>query len=48
MLTVLKMELQGHHHSGIDDCRNIARIVVRMVEDGCPFAVTTELPEYSH
>lgn len=34
MLTRLKMDLQGRHHSGIDDCRNIARILKKMIEDG--------------
>jgi len=28
MLNKLNMELIGHHHSGIDDCRNITRIAV--------------------
>lgn len=35
MLTVLNMDLIGKHHSGIDDCRNICRIVQRMIQDGC-------------
>lgn len=34
MLEELKLELEGKHHSGIDDCRNIARIVERMINDG--------------
>lgn len=34
MLKVLNIELEGRHHSGIDDCRNIAKIVQRMVADG--------------
>jgi ERI1 exoribonuclease 3 len=34
MLSYLSMELEGRHHSGIDDCRNILRIVMRMKEDG--------------
>ena len=35
MLSELKMELVGKHHSGIDDCRNICRIVQRMIQEGC-------------
>ena len=35
MLAELDLELEGHHHSGIDDCRNLARIVARMASDGC-------------
>ena len=32
MLELLGLELEGRHHSGIDDCRNIARIVVKTLE----------------
>lgn len=28
MLSTLGIPLKGHHHSGIDDCRNIASIVL--------------------
>lgn len=34
MLNYLKMNLEGRHHSGIDDCKNILRIVQRMRKDG--------------
>mmetsp|Transcript_1088 Transcript_1088/g.1665 ORF Transcript_1088/g.1665 Transcript_1088/m.1665 type:complete len:230 (-) Transcript_1088:497-1186(-) len=34
MLNHLKLGLLGRHHSGLDDCRNIARMATRMVEDG--------------
>ncbi|KAF8898659.1 exonuclease RNase T and DNA polymerase III [Infundibulicybe gibba] len=34
MLNKLKIPLEGRHHSGIDDCKNICRIVQRMQEDG--------------
>lgn len=34
MLNKLEMELEGRHHSGIDDCRNIARIWQRLVAEG--------------
>jgi inhibitor of KinA sporulation pathway (predicted exonuclease) len=37
MLRQLKMALVGRHHSGIDDARNIARIAIRMLEDGVSF-----------
>lgn len=30
MLNILKLGLEGRHHSGIDDCKNIARIVERL------------------
>lgn len=34
MLTKLKLKLIGKHHSGIDDCRNISQIVIKMIQDG--------------
>ena len=34
MLAKLKMDLVGRHHSGIDDCKNILRIVEKMREGG--------------
>jgi len=34
MLDFLNITLEGHHHSGIDDCRNISKIWKRMVDDG--------------
>lgn len=34
MLTNLKKPLLGHHHSGIDDCRNIATILIELLRQG--------------
>ena len=34
MLQKLKLDLEGRHHSGIDDCRNILRIVERLIDEG--------------
>ncbi len=34
MLNHLNIDLEGRHHSGIDDTRNIASICTRMLEDG--------------
>ena len=34
MLTRLKIPLEGKHHSGIDDCRNISKILIQMFNDG--------------
>lgn len=31
MLNDLKLPLVGHHHSGIDDARNIAQIAIKMI-----------------
>lgn len=30
MLKAMKTDLEGRHHSGIDDCKNIAKIVERL------------------
>ena len=43
MLGVLKMGLEGRHHSGIDDCGNILRIAKRMIDDGWVPEVEPEL-----
>lgn len=39
MLEDLNLELKGTHHSGIDDCKNIAQIIVRMINDGHKFTI---------
>ncbi|KEG14919.1 hypothetical protein DQ04_00261180 [Trypanosoma grayi] len=54
MLDVLHCPFEGRLHSGIDDARNIARIVIRMLQVGCsfceiplsrlPYAVSTSTP----
>jgi len=33
------MSFEGHLHSGLDDSRNIARIAMRLAEDGCELKV---------
>lgn len=35
MLNYLHITLEGRHHSGIDDCRNTAKILQRIIADGC-------------
>ena len=35
MVQNLGMRFEGRPHSGIDDARNIARILQTMVQDGC-------------
>lgn len=34
MLNFLNLKLEGRPHSGIDDTKNIARIMLRMILDG--------------
>lgn len=43
MLENMGMVFEGHPHSGIDDARNIARIVVRMLDDGADLRVNERL-----
>lgn len=42
MLRVLKLELEGTHHSGIDDSRNIARIAQELIRQGVVFSKKVE------
>ena len=37
MLKWCGLELVGKHHSGIDDARNISKVVVKMLELGFEF-----------
>jgi inhibitor of KinA sporulation pathway (predicted exonuclease) len=41
MLRLLGIPLTGRHHSGLDDCRNTAKIVVRLLQDGWALPLTT-------
>ncbi|XP_066502332.1 3'-5' exoribonuclease 1 [Hoplias malabaricus] len=43
MLTNLGMEYEGRPHCGLDDSRNIARIAIRMLKDGCQLRVNEHL-----
>lgn len=45
MLHKLNLPLVGRHHSGLDDCKNIAQIVCRMIDDGCTFKLTQQRRE---
>merc|ERR1711874_336583 len=40
-LRELGLGFEGREHSGIEDARNTARLVWRMVQDGCQLEVTT-------
>nr|CCC95159.1 putative phosphotransferase [Trypanosoma congolense IL3000] len=42
MMNILSLEMQGRHHSGIDDCRNIAAAVAKLIQAGYVFAPTTD------
>lgn len=40
MLAALDITLSGRHHSGIDDCRNTAKIAMHMLRDGWALNLT--------
>jgi inhibitor of KinA sporulation pathway (predicted exonuclease) len=42
MLKGLDIQLTGHHHRGIDDCRNITTLLKTVLEQGAQFRVTGE------
>lgn len=44
MLRELDLTLEGRHHRGIDDCRNIARIAQNLVANGATLNITSHLP----
>ena len=39
MLQLMDMEFIGRPHSGIDDARNIARIAIQLIKDGCDLRI---------
>lgn len=39
MLENLGMQYEGRPHCGLDDSRNIARIAIHMLKDGCQLRV---------
>ncbi|XP_071826992.1 3'-5' exoribonuclease 1-like [Apostichopus japonicus] len=43
MLRNLGMEFEGQPHRGIDDAKNIARIAVKLMEDGCNLVINDAL-----
>lgn len=43
MLEKLGMDYEGRPHSGLDDSKNIARIAIRMLQDGCELRVNERL-----
>ncbi|KAM3587857.1 uncharacterized protein V6R79_015389 [Siganus canaliculatus] len=43
MLEKLGLKYEGRPHSGLDDSRNIARITIRMLQDGCQLRVNERM-----
>jgi 3'-5' exoribonuclease 1 len=44
MLTRQGLTFSGRQHSGIDDARNIARLVVILMEKGCRLSAVSSVP----
>jgi inhibitor of KinA sporulation pathway (predicted exonuclease) len=42
MMRELQMPIVGNHHLGIDDSKNIARVVQRMLADGAVMQITAK------
>jgi inhibitor of KinA sporulation pathway (predicted exonuclease) len=38
MLDKLNIPLEGRHHSGIDDSKNTAKIMIKMIQDGLKYS----------
>ncbi|XP_055722706.1 3'-5' exoribonuclease 1-like [Salvelinus fontinalis] len=45
MLEKLGLKYEGRPHSGLDDSRNIAHIVMRMLQDGCQLRINERMHE---
>ena len=45
MLENLNMKFEGRQHCGLDDTRNISRVVVQMIKDGCILKYNRFMPE---
>lgn len=45
MLSSLGMEFEGHPHSGLDDAKNIARVLVRLIKDGAVIRVNEKIAD---
>lgn len=43
MLSNLGMKFKGRLHCGIDDAKNICKVVARLIEDGCVLQVNERL-----
>ena len=41
------LSFEGREHSGIEDARNTAKLVVRMFQSGCPLSITATKDENS-
>ena len=45
MLEYVGMKFEGREHCGLDDTRNITRVVIQMINDGCILKYNRFIPE---
>jgi inhibitor of KinA sporulation pathway (predicted exonuclease) len=45
MLNGLNIELEGHHHLGLDDVKNICKVLVKLIQDGAIVDITGQKDE---
>lgn len=45
MLESIGLQFQGREHCGLDDARNIARVVEQLIKDGCVLKYNRFMPE---
>lgn len=45
MLNTLGLTFSGRQHRGIDDAKNIARIAIQLLQDGCDMQVNEALQD---
>lgn len=43
MLSYYNFEFEGNQHCGLDDAKNIARILIRLAQDGCEIKTNSNL-----
>lgn len=43
MLASFNLEFEGNQHCGLDDAKNIARILLRLAADGCDIKINSNL-----
>ena len=46
MLEEIEAELVGHHHNGMDDCKNISTICIWLLDNGCDITRPNKIREY--
>jgi len=45
MLEYMGLQFEGNQHCGLDDSRNVARILLRLVDDGCKIKTNSRIKD---